>query len=220
MKISLLVTSHPTASTQTRQPGASHTMDELSDLIEENQKDVCSLCSQMLGDVYFPISGSDNICKNCAVCSVCEEQIESSLRVQVDKEGNRVLFCSRCYVEKQCSMCDKIIDTMQVTQLSEGVFVHQKCFICAKCENQLAGSYYQNSEKKFICVECYEGSLKSCYACGEKIKDVPGKSVGNKDETRYYHVECMECPRCKNLIRDGDGIKFDEDKQLIHSKCS
>ena len=88
----------------------------------------------------------------------------------------------------------------------------QECFVCTRCDVQLAGQKFASREDKPYCANCFgELFAKRCASCGKPITGQGGTRFISF-EKRHWHSDCFVCGQCgqsmagKGFITDGDDI--------------
>ncbi|KAI8877893.1 RhoGAP-domain-containing protein [Backusella circina FSU 941] len=93
-----------------------------------------------------------------------------------------------------CTGCSELIDEGSVIAFGDSLF-HLKCFICAKCSEQVdcESNLLLLTNGRPVCESC----SYCCNACKQVIRD---EAIMTGDEA--YHANCFRCVSCKKKIDD------------------
>jgi hypothetical protein len=94
---------------------------------------------------------------DCLKCNICKKSVSGKHFIK-EKNGN--LTCEDCNEKysPKCYKCSKSFGPGQTyKKLSENVYYHNDCFICAgPCGISIAGEFYDMENGDFICIDCYD----------------------------------------------------------------
>ncbi|XP_053548760.1 zyxin [Bombina bombina] len=95
-----------------------------------------------------------------------------------------------------CHFCGKGLSrTETVVRAGEHLY-HVTCFTCSKCDQQLQGQQYYESEGRPLCEECYQDTLAVCAVCEKKITERLLRAMGKE-----YHPSCFMCAVCRRSLQ-------------------
>lgn len=96
-----------------------------------------------------------------------------------------------------CAFCHKTVSPHELAVEAMKRQYHARCFTCRTCRRQLAGqSFYQKDGRPF-CEPCYQDTLERCGKCGEVIRDLVIRALG-----QAFHPTCFTCVSCARCIGD------------------
>lgn len=118
----------------------------------------CKKCSKAI-EPPSPIATYENnyFHPECLRCSICNQSVSGR---QFIKEKNGSLTCEDCNakVAPKCNKCYKIFGPgVSYKKISEDLFYHNECFICAgPCRKPIGADFYDLENGKFLCESCYD----------------------------------------------------------------
>ncbi|KAM7541669.1 hypothetical protein Aperf_G00000011958 [Anoplocephala perfoliata] len=153
--------------------------------------------------------------EECFLCAECHQPIGAKSFIP---RGNDII-CVQCYEDKfaqKCVKCQAVINKGGITY--KGQPWHKECFLCANCNNQLAGQKFTSKDDKIYCANCYsELFAKRCSACSKPISGFGGcKFITFEDKN--WHSECFNCSKCNSSLV-GRGFLV-EDGAVVCPDCS
>ncbi|CAF0854704.1 unnamed protein product [Rotaria sordida] len=209
---------------------------------------VCFQCLKIIDDISL-IYGERIFHLNCFCCNHCQKIFKGSLVFPYENH----IYCSNCYKNIQndfhpallnvltlrCSICRKqfqpgdLITKHQIDLSTDKIlnnihYIHNSCFVCNICHQNLSNSIYYspNSHDEdiqhliFQCQKCHESSSTICSICFKPSDDL--MIIFNN---RWYHDECFTCKNCnyklKNLTRiitESDGLLCERCLKLIRER--
>nr|AAI60748.1 LOC100158313 protein [synthetic construct] len=129
------------------------------------------------------------------------EMLTQQLMQEMDKPP-----AAEAHTMELCGICGRGLSrTETVVRAGEHLY-HVACFTCSRCDQQLQGQQYYESEGKPLCEECYQETLECCAVCDKKITERLLKAIG-----KSYHPSCFSCAVCKCSLQ-GEPFIVDDNK--------
>ncbi|XP_067940133.1 four and a half LIM domains protein 2-like [Watersipora subatra] len=164
----------------------------------------CDKCNKTFkhGQQKFEYNGK-RFHSPCFLCFFCQKPIGNNNFVPRDDDA---LCCMICYNEKfarKCGKCHDVLNHGGVTFKDEAF--HRECFLCTKCNTELAHIKFATKNDIPYCPDCYVKQFsKVCMKCERPIAGLGTamKYVGFED--KQWHADCFSCTVCnKNLVTQG-----------------
>ncbi|CAF0824631.1 unnamed protein product [Adineta steineri] len=161
----------------------------------------CSSCGNTLaGKPFYPKPNNQFQCETCnhalaPNCCVCNQKIQSGTAAKRYQERHYHSNCFRC-----CKCTAVIPDGHNFVDMLDGRFQ------CLTCSKHITGSYQgkehaphmENILGEIEPVQCDQaGRIPICDKCA---RPVPSNEEAFRLETRYYHLECARCNRCRKKL--------------------
>ncbi|XP_069462521.1 four and a half LIM domains protein 2-like [Ambystoma mexicanum] len=145
--------------------------------------------------------------ETCFICKDCKQPIGAKSFIPKDSED----YCLQCFERQfasQCKSCKKAITTEGVTY--QGQPWHKECFLCSRCQKQLAGQKCTSRDKVIYCLDCFSALYsRRCVACAKPIaSDGVAKYVSF--EAHEWHSDCFSCTKCEESLVGKRFIKNQE----------
>lgn len=161
----------------------------------------CSVCGNSIaGKPFYPKPNNQYQCESCnnelaPNCAECQQKIPSGMTARRYKELHYHRQCFRC-----CK-CNVIIpDGHNFVDMLDGRYQ------CLNCSKHIVG-FYQGKEHaphvenmfgQVIMVQCDQaGRIPICDKC---TRPVPNDEEAFQHETRFYHLDCARCNRCRKKL--------------------
>ncbi|CAD5118135.1 unnamed protein product [Dimorphilus gyrociliatus] len=158
----------------------------------EKLANICEKCQKKIEignkDLSYNNRHWHEACFECADCRASLTQIPFA-------EKDSSVYCERCYDEKFASKCDECKNAFRGGNLKyivKGRQLHERCFLCSKCQVPIRANAFVPVEERIICIECYEANLApKCVNCQKPIS-----TKGLEESGKSYHHECFQCSNC------------------------
>ncbi|CAI8057780.1 Actin-binding LIM protein 2 [Geodia barretti] len=93
---------------------------------------------------------------------------------------------------------------------------HIQCFTCKVCKRLLASGGYFMKKGEYYCSGDYHSQYGTkCKTCGDFVEGRVVTALGNS-----YHPRCFTCDRCKNEIRSGTAVTYNDRQEILCQLCT
>jgi len=132
----------------------------------------------------------------CLRCVVCEETLSGKSFLTRSNDEFMCIDCHRKTDTRRCKICDEGFEPGTKRLELNGVFWHDKCFICELCKEPINSKRFMRHKDLTVCVKCYEDTfVKKCIVCNQ-----PLTQGGISHNGEAYHRDCFVCVKCKTSI--------------------
>ncbi|CAF1014002.1 unnamed protein product [Rotaria magnacalcarata] len=202
---------------------------------------ICFQCLKIIDDVSL-IFGERIFHPNCFCCEHCRKSFKGALVFPYENH----VYCSNCYQNVQtdfqpapsivstlrCSICRKVFQSgdlitkheidLSTDKISSKIhYIHNSCFVCGVCHQNLSDSTYFTPNTHdddiqnlvFQCEKCHETSATICSICFRPSNDL--MIIFNN---RWYHDQCFTCKNCNYKLKNLTRIITEPDR-LLCERC-
>lgn len=113
-----------------------------------------------------------------------------------------------------CTACGKICSG-EVLKVQDRHF-HIECFTCKVCRFKLlSGGYFMKNEEYYCSKDYHTLFGTKCKVCSNYVE---GRVVTALGES--YHPQCFTCNRCREEIRSGTVVTYNDRQEILCQKCT
>lgn len=93
---------------------------------------------------------------------------------------------------------------------------HIQCFTCKVCNRLLAsGGYFMKNGDYYCSADYHKQYGTKCKTCGDFVEGRVVTALGNS-----YHPQCFTCDRCRNEIRSGTAVTYNDRQEILCQSCT
>lgn len=149
-----------------------------------NQKITSAAILPALGGYYHP---------QCFVCVICKQPFtEGRFGLNAELQPVHPACKTGSVGGNVCSVCNKVMDLVDEVEVKPGLYMHQQCFKCTHCHEQLEGASQVHNNKVYCREDYINLFMNRCARCSEAIL----AQMATKPTGQTFHPECMKCSEC------------------------
>ncbi|KAL5470727.1 hypothetical protein EMCRGX_G028736 [Ephydatia muelleri] len=113
-----------------------------------------------------------------------------------------------------CAACGKICSG-EVLKVQDRHF-HIECFTCKVCGSKLlSGGYFMKNEEYYCSKDYHDMFGTKCKVCSLYVEGRVVTALGHS-----YHPQCFTCDRCREEIRSGTVVTYNDRQEILCQKCT